>query len=51
MQSVVKRDAVMGWYRLCSSVQARVPLSALVGQMEKQRIAKALEMAFVARSL
>jgi hypothetical protein len=41
MQSVVKRDAAMGWHQLCSSVQSQVPLSALVGQMEKQRIAEA----------
>src|SRR5258708_19969868 len=41
MQSVVKRDAAMGWHQLCSSVQSQVPLSALVGQVEKQRIAEA----------
>ncbi len=41
MQSVVKRDAAMGWHQLCSSVQSQVPLPALVGQVEKQRIAEA----------
>jgi hypothetical protein len=41
MQSVVKRDAAMGWHQLCSSVRSQVPLSALVGQVEKQRIAEA----------
>jgi hypothetical protein len=41
IQSVVKRDAAMGWHQLCSSVQSQVPLSALVGQVEKQRIAEA----------
>jgi hypothetical protein len=43
MQSVVKRDAAMGWHQLCSSVQAQVPLAALAGQVEKQRIAEAGE--------
>jgi len=41
MQSVVKRDAAMGWHQLCSSVQSQVPLSALAGQVEKQRIVEA----------
>ena len=41
MRSVVKRDAAMGWHPLCSSVQSQVPLSALVDQVEKQRIAEA----------
>ncbi len=43
LQSVVKRDAAMGWHQRCSSVQSQVPLplSALVGQGEKQRIAEA----------
>jgi hypothetical protein len=40
MQSVVKRDAAMGWHQLCSSVQSEVPLAALVGQVEKQCIAE-----------
>ena len=43
MQSVVKRDAALGWHQLCSSVQAQVPLPALVSQVEKQRIAEARE--------
>src|SRR5258708_3047779 len=41
MQLVVKRDAAMGWHQLCSSVQSQVPLPALAGQVEKQRIAEA----------
>jgi hypothetical protein len=43
MQSVVKRDAALGWHQLCSSVQAQVPLASLAGQVEKQRIAEAGE--------
>jgi hypothetical protein len=43
MQSVVKRDAALGWHQLCSSVQAQVPLAALAGQVERQRIAEAGE--------
>jgi len=43
MQSVVKRDAALGWHQLCPSVQAQVPLPALVSQVEKQRIAEARE--------
>jgi hypothetical protein len=41
MQSVVKRDAAMGWHQLCSFVQSQMPLSALVGQVEKQHIVEA----------
>ena len=33
----------MGWHQLCSSVQSQVPLSTLVGQVEKQCIAEAGE--------
>src|SRR5215469_15641825 len=43
MQSVVKRDAVLGWHQLCSSVQAQVPLAALAGQVERQRRVEAGE--------
>jgi hypothetical protein len=41
IQSVMKRDATMGWHQLYSSVHSQVPLSVLVGQVEKQRIAEA----------
>src|SRR5258706_4180740 len=43
MQSVVKRDAALGWHQLCSPVQAQVPLASLVDQVERQRIAEAGE--------
>lgn len=43
MQSVVKRDAALGWHQLCSSVQAQVPLAALASQVEQQRRAEAGE--------
>jgi hypothetical protein len=40
MQSVVKRDGALGWHQLCPAVQAQMPLSMLVSQVRKQRIAE-----------
>jgi hypothetical protein len=43
MQSVVKRDGNLGWHQLCPAVQAHVPLSMLVSQVQEQRIAESGE--------
>ncbi len=40
MQSVVKRDDMLGWHRLCPALQAKEPLSVLASQAEEQRIAE-----------
>ena len=40
MQSVIKRDGALGWYQLCPSVQAQLPLSMLARQVEQQRVAE-----------
>lgn len=40
MQSVIKRDGALGWYQLCPSVQAQLPLLVLARQVEQQRVAE-----------
>jgi hypothetical protein len=40
MQSVVKRDGALGWHQLCPAMQAQLPLSTLVSQVEGQRVAE-----------
>jgi hypothetical protein len=41
MQSVVRRDGALGWHQLCSPLQAQMPLSTLVSQVNRQRSAEA----------
>lgn len=40
MQSVVERDGNLGWHQLCSTVQARLPLSVLSKQVQELHLAE-----------
>ena len=47
IQSIVTEDGALGWHQLCPSIQAQLPLDALVQQADAMRTAAAREGAWL----